>query len=184
MSSGFVRAASTADASAMTTVALASWPQVGDAIETEQMTKQWQELLMHTENATALVATDMDIVVGWVLLLAEDHGMKDEGVGNDETHTTFEIADVVVHPNHRRRGHGSRLMHAAVDVVLTDGGALHAWCPLDDEPRRAFLIAHGLQPDGAWRDLEADSGATIREVRLVARVEARSKDQSGSERTS
>lgn len=181
MTNGFVRTATSADAQAMTTVALASWPQVGDAIEPADMTQQWQSLLAQATGITALVATDMDVVVGWLLLVADTEGAvsdQPDGAGS-----VFEIADVVVHPNHRRRGHGSRLMHAAADVAVADGGVVRAWCPLDDEPRRAFLIAHGLQPDGAWRDLAADSGDTVREVRLVARVEARSEDMRASEGT-
>ena len=181
MTNGFVRAATSSDAQTMTTVALASWPHVGDAIEPAEMTQQWQSLLAQPTGITALVATDMDVVVGWLLLMADTQSAT--GEQTDTPGSVFEIADVVVHPHHRRRGHGSRLMNAAADIAFADGCTVRAWCPLDDETRRAFLIAHGLQPDGAWRDLVADSGDTIREVRLVAGVDARTNHEHSTEGT-
>jgi hypothetical protein len=53
---------------------------------------------------------------------------------------------------------------------------LLAWCPLDDEPRRAFLQSAGWGPDSAYRDLAVGPGAKgedllVREVRLVAAID-------------
>ena len=167
MSQGFVRPATSEDAPRMAEVALASWPQAGDAIDQQELTSHWHALLTSSDSSAALVATEADAVVGWLLLLPDSNGAESNGPV-----PRWEIADVVVHPAHRRRGHGSRLMNAAVDLCMTAGGVLTAWCPLDDETRRAFLAAHGLAPDGAWRDLAADSGATMREVRMTAAVES------------
>ncbi len=49
---------------------------------------------------------------------------------------------------------------------------LLVWCPLDDEPRRAFLQSAGWAPDSAYRDLAVGPAAEgddrlVREVRLV-----------------
>ena len=71
---------------------------------------------------------------------------------------------------HRRQGHGSRLLNAAVDL-LRDAGAEHvaAWCLVQHEDVRAFLTGSGLSPDGAYRDrVISPDGETAREVRLVA----------------
>ena len=43
------------------------------------------------------------------------------------------------------------------------------WVLADDEDTRAFLVASGLGPDGAFRELEVPGAqAGLREVRLVA----------------
>lgn len=161
MSTDFVRAARPADAAAMVQAAVAAWPALGDDVDAATLTEQWQQLLQDPGPARALVATSADEVVGWLLVTpASDPDLA----GID----AWEVADVVVHPSARRRGHGSRLMNAAADVALAGAAVLTTWCPVADEPRRAFFAAHGLGPDGAWRDLAADTGETIREVRLVA----------------
>lgn len=81
-----------------------------------------------------------------------------------------ELVALLVDPAHQRRGHGSRLLSAAVDHLRAVGASpVVAWCPLDDLPRRAFLTSAGLAPDGAWRELEVPGAAGgLREVRLVA----------------
>ena len=75
----------------------------------------------------------------------------------------FEIA-----PEHRRQGHGSRLMSAVVDLSANAGGlGLLMWCHVADEGRRAFLQSMGWAPDSAWRDVEISPDVVQREVRLV-----------------
>ncbi|MBK6886187.1 MAG: GNAT family N-acetyltransferase [Tetrasphaera sp.] len=88
----------------------------------------------------------------------------------DTGQSTGEVTLVAVHPLARRRGHGSRLLNAVVEV-LRDAGAdlVTAWLPADAEQERAFLLAAGFAPDGAYRDrvVSAD-GAVMREVRVDA----------------
>ena len=161
MSTDFVRAALPADAAAMVQAAVAAWPALGDDVDSAALVEQWRQLLQDPGPTRALVATSAEEVVGWVLVTpASDPDLA--GIA------AWEVADVVVHPSARRRGHGSRLMHAAADVAPTGASVLTTWCPVADEPRRAFFAAHGLGPDGAWRDLAADTGETMREVRLIA----------------
>jgi ribosomal protein S18 acetylase RimI-like enzyme len=86
--------------------------------------------------------------------------------------TAAEVTVLAVHPDARRQGHGSRLLNASVDV-LRDAGAevVSCWLLVDDEAARAFLTASGFGPDGAFRDrVVSPSGATLREVRLSARL--------------
>lgn len=111
----------------------------------------------------ALVATDDDVVVGWLLLAAVDDALPNG---------TCEVLDLAIAPAHQRQGHGSRLMHAAADAARQQHAQwLSMWCPLPDEPRREFLVAHGFAPDGALRDLQTHDGiTTLREVRLVAEL--------------
>ncbi|MGL5928125.1 MAG: GNAT family N-acetyltransferase [Dermatophilaceae bacterium] len=86
--------------------------------------------------------------------------------------TQGEVTLLAVHPDARRQGHGSRLLNAAVDVLREAGAeTVAAWLLADDEAGRAFLGSSGLAPDAAYRDrVVADDGATVREVRLTARL--------------
>lgn len=83
-----------------------------------------------------------------------------------------EVTVLGVHPDARRQGHGSRLLNASVDLLREAGAAAVAlWLLADDEAARAFLIASGFAPDGAFRDrVVSPAGDTLREVRLIARV--------------
>lgn len=171
MSTDFVRLARTGDEAAMTAVAVAAWramPWLAQPEDSESMAdirRSWEELLGDDSTPVdALVATTDDSVAGWLLLGHPDLTLPGG---------CCEVLDIVVEPAQQRRGHGSRLMHAAADRARTAGAAwLSMWCPLPDEPRRSFLIAHGFAPDGALRDLgNADDIAGLREVRLLAHLE-------------
>ncbi len=90
----------------------------------------------------------------------------------DASPTTGDLSALGVHPQARRVGHGSRLLNAAVDTLRGAGAErLHAWVLATDEDTRAFLVASGLSPDGAFRDrVVSPDGLTAREVRLVADI--------------
>ena len=91
---------------------------------------------------------------------------------------TGEITLLGVHPLARRQGHGSRLLNACVDQ-LRDLGAedVTIWLPADLDEMRAFLLASGLGPDGAYRDrIVSPDGATLREVRLHATLSSTPAD--------
>lgn len=80
--------------------------------------------------------------------------------------TTVELALLVVEPRWGRRGHGSRLLAAAVDHARDDGmtRAL-CWIPEADEITREFLVSTGWAPDGLVRALDTGAGE-LRQVRL------------------
>jgi GNAT superfamily N-acetyltransferase len=88
----------------------------------------------------------------------------------DASPLTGELTALGVHPQARGAGHGSRLVNAAVESLREAGAdTVHAWLLAGDEATRAFLLAAGLAPDGAWRDrVVSPGGDTTREVRLVA----------------
>lgn len=109
-----------------------------------------------------LVACAGDQVVGFAALGPSQDPDADKETG--------ELTALGVHPQARHAGHGSRLLNAAVDTLRGAGArTMHAWLLASDEATRAFLLAAGLSPDGAFRDrvVSADGG-TAREVRLVA----------------
>ena len=82
-----------------------------------------------------------------------------------------EITELTVDPEHVREGHGSRLVHAAVDTLRADRftRAL-VWLGSADDVRRSFLTDAGFAPDGAHRelDLHGDGTVTVKQVRLHA----------------
>ena len=80
--------------------------------------------------------------------------------------TTVAVGPILVEPRWGRRGHGSRLLAAAVDLAR-GGGARTAvcWVLERDEASRRFLTSAGWAGDGTVRELDMD-GVPVREVRL------------------
>ncbi|MGI5215524.1 N-acetyltransferase family protein [Plantactinospora sp. CA-290183] len=67
------------------------------------------------------------------------------------------VTDLLVEPRWGRRGHGSRLLAAAVDLWRSDGfTSAVAWAFEGDEATRKFLAGAGWEPDGAARALDVD----------------------------
>jgi GNAT superfamily N-acetyltransferase len=91
-----------------------------------------------------------------------------EDLEPDDPHqaTTADLALIVVEPRWGRRGHGSRLLAAAVDHALADGMTRAiAWIPEADTVSREFLISAGWAPDGLARALDTGAGE-VRQIRL------------------
>lgn len=83
--------------------------------------------------------------------------------------TDAEVAALVVDPDHRGRGHGSRLLAAAAERLRGDGFATAVtWVDADADPVRRFLESAGWAPDGAHRslDLRDDGTVVVRQLRL------------------
>ena len=75
----------------------------------------------------------------------------------------------MVHPGHSRLGHGSRLLHAAVDTLRADRfRRATTWVLSTDDVRRRFLTDSGWASDGAARELDLSGDGTVRvkQVRL------------------
>ena len=76
---------------------------------------------------------------------------------------------LTVAPEHRGRGHGSRLLTAALQTAAADGEReAVVWVASADDALRRFLEAAGWAADGAYRTLATDGDATteLRQVRL------------------
>jgi GNAT superfamily N-acetyltransferase len=79
---------------------------------------------------------------------------------------TAAITDLLVEPRWGRRGHGSRLLAAAVDGWRADGfDTAVAWAYDGDPATRAFLASAGWEPDGATRALDVDD-LLVNQLRL------------------
>jgi len=80
-----------------------------------------------------------------------------------------ELMEFTVEPAERGKGHGSRLLQAAVDTMTADKFTRAVlWAIATDDTLRAFLTEAGWAPDTAHRELDLDgSGATrVKQVRL------------------
>ena len=142
-------------------------PDVVDRFAPDAFAAVWRQSLSSPPTAQhrLLVATEGSDVVGFAAI-----GPAADADLTSSTAATGEILALGIDPAHRRVGHGSRLLNAAVDTLRAGGfGAVTAWLLAQDEQLRAFTAAAGLHPDGAHRDrvISAD-GRTTREVRLRA----------------
>ena len=81
-----------------------------------------------------------------------------------------QLVALEVLPDHRRGGHGSRLLTAAVDRLRSDGAEeVVAWVLDGDTGREQFLGGAGLGPDGRSRTL-ATGVRDVREARWSATI--------------
>jgi GNAT superfamily N-acetyltransferase len=78
---------------------------------------------------------------------------------------SLEVATLLVEPRWGRRGHGSRLLAAVVDLARTTGvSRLQSWLAESDRVSAEFLESAGWAPDGWARTLDT-GGTPLREVR-------------------
>jgi GNAT superfamily N-acetyltransferase len=139
--------------------------QARTALEPADLAAAWSQAVTAppSRHHRVLVAMAQGELVGFVAL----------GPGSDadaDPAVDAEIMVLVVDPDAQRRGHGSRLLNAAVDVLRDDGfGRIATWVPDADEARRQFLVSAGFGADGVTRVLDAsgDGTSTVRESRLT-----------------
>jgi GNAT superfamily N-acetyltransferase len=169
-----VRPARPADAERVARLQLSTWRTAyadllpPDALEVpeEQVAALWLRAVEvpPSPQHRVLVAMERDELVGFTALApAEDDGL--------DPATTAEVAALLVEPRWGRRGHGSRLLAAAVDTWRVDGvrtAVLWAW--ERDTATRSFLTSAGWELDGAARGL--DTGPRVqRQVRMHVSLE-------------
>lgn len=78
-----------------------------------------------------------------------------------------EIGEWLVDPAARDRGHGSRLLNAAIDTLRADGFTrATVWVASTDDRRRRMLTESGWAADGGHRELGPDPATTVKQVRL------------------
>jgi L-amino acid N-acyltransferase YncA len=82
-----------------------------------------------------------------------------------------QVEALLVEPRWGRRGHGSRLLAATVDLMRADGvRTATVWVPDQDVASLAFFTSAGWDRDGYARTLESD-GARVTEIRLHVSLE-------------
>ncbi|UUZ59759.1 GNAT family N-acetyltransferase [Nocardioides sp. B-3] len=83
--------------------------------------------------------------------------------------TDGELSELTLDPEERGKGHGSRLLRAAVDTLAADRfSRAVTWVIATDDAHRGFLTEAGWAPDGAHRELDLDGTGTttVKQVRL------------------
>lgn len=159
------------DATAMARCQIAAWRtdyahtlpgDVLDDLDAAQFAASWAAALSKPKDARTrvLVALERAAVRGFALIHASPDPDADAMVD-------AEVAEFVVDPEHRRLGHGSRLLQASVDTMRADKFNRGLWwIGSTDDALRAFVGGTGWEPDGAHRELENETGQTIKQVRL------------------
>lgn len=130
----------------------------------EQVSEAWRRSLLAPGDARnrVLVALDRATVQGVVVC-------QPAADPDCDPIADAEIAELLVDPQARGRGHGSRLLQAAVDTLRADRFTRAVcWLRADDDALRAFLTGSGWAADGAHRTLDLDgTGALlVKQVRL------------------
>ena len=171
-----VRAATAADACALAAVHRVTWrtaysellpARVLDELDAPQVQQAWADTV--EGGATVLIAMEGDHPVGFVVagLAPESEVTAADGALPSDAARTALVSTLLVEPRWGRRGHGGRLLAAAV-AALRDAGATRgiAWVPAEDPASLNFYRRIGWEPDGTVRTLDAH-GRPLREIRLT-----------------
>jgi GNAT superfamily N-acetyltransferase len=175
---GFVRPARAGDAADLARVQVASWrcgyagvvpgpllaELTGDEAESVWRDR-WRDAITNppTGRHRVLVAVEADRAVA---------GFASVGPATDADRwpgTDAGLYELRVAPERTRRGHGSRLLHAAAETLAKDGfHTVDTWVLEADTAVRGFLEAAGWGADGARAEL--DVGTSVAVIRLHAAI--------------
>ncbi|GGJ77193.1 N-acetyltransferase [Pilimelia anulata] len=182
MALGYVRPARPAEAAGIARIQLTTWRtayarllprHVLDGLDADRLAAAWAAAIdaPPTERHRVLVAVeqaesgDATHVVGFAATGPADA----EALAPEEVPLPADVAavtDLLVEPRWGRRGHGSRLLAATVDLWRADGfGHAVAWAYERDPATRGFLAGAGWEPDGAARALDVDD-LLVNQLRL------------------
>jgi GNAT superfamily N-acetyltransferase len=172
MALGYVRPARGEDADEIARIQLATWRvayrrmlprRVLDQLDEAWLAQRWRAAVEAPPSPrhrvlVAVEQAEQSYLVGFVASGPAD----EQALAPDEDHTSLgedvaAVTDLLVEPRWGRRGHGSRLLAAAVDLWRSDAFARAvAWAYERDAASRAFLTSAGWEPDGATRALDVD----------------------------
>ncbi|MET0837237.1 MAG: GNAT family N-acetyltransferase [Marmoricola sp.] len=167
-----VRIAWADDAAAIAELQLRTWREVyadvvpADAMPTdvEAAAQAWRASLSAPRDARnrVLVALERNRVVGFAITAPAADPDCDPV-------RDAELMEFTVDPDERGKGHGSRLLQAAVDTMQADRFTRSVlWAIASDDALRRFLTDAGWAPDTAHRELDLDGEGTtrVKQVRL------------------
>jgi GNAT superfamily N-acetyltransferase len=181
MADVFVRSARLIDAGGFASVQRRSWLAAGPQLQlpsppdADTMQRSWERAVMAPPSGRhhTWVAIDTsggaEVVVGAAALApASDPDLDPTGC--------LELLVFTVDPAHRGRGHGSRLLTAALQTAAAAGEhEAVVWLASGDDLLRRFLESAGWAADGAHRTLATDDDTadanTLRQVRLGTLLE-------------
>jgi GNAT superfamily N-acetyltransferase len=183
MSLGYVRSARPEDAAEIARIQLTTWrtayrtllPRgILDGLDEAWMASEWLAAITDPPSPRhrvliAVEQADELHVAGFVASgPADEAALAPEEPGLAAG--TASITDLLVEPRWGRRGHGSRLLAASVDLWREDGfDTAVAWAYQRDTATATFLTSAGWEPDGATRALDVDD-LLVAQVRWHAAV--------------
>jgi L-amino acid N-acyltransferase YncA len=176
-----VRPADLADSGEIARLQLSTWEaayakiipaHVLERFGVEDMAARWSAAIAAPPSAAhhVLVAFEQDCPAGFAVVVpAEPDDLATADGASSPGHdpaTTVAIGPLLVEPRWGRRGHGSRLLAAAVDIARVEGArSAVSWVLEGDVASLRFLTSAGWEGDGTARELDM-AGATVREIRL------------------
>ena len=167
-----VRVAWADDADAIADLQVRAWqasydgllPATALEIDPGQAANVWRTTLARPQDARTrvLVALERNRVVGFAITTPATDPDCDP-------RSDAELMELTVDPGERGRGHGSRLVQAAVETMAADKFTRAVlWAVATDDALRDFLAGAGWAPDTAHRELDLDGDGTtlVKQVRL------------------
>jgi GNAT superfamily N-acetyltransferase len=175
-----VRPADLADAGEIARIQLSTWETayasivpvaVLERFGVEDMAARWTATVAAPPAAGhhVLVAVEQEFPAGFAVVTPatpDDLATADGSPPGGDPATTVAVGPLLVEPRWGRRGHGSRLLAAVVDLARADGAhTAVSWVLERDTATRRFLTSAGWAGDGTARELDM-GGTVVREVRL------------------
>lgn len=167
-----VRIAWADDAASIAELQLRAWRDMysdlvpPDALPTDvaATTARWRGSLAGSKDARnrVLVALERNRVVGFAITSPASDPDCDAVAD-------AELMEFIIDPDERGKGHGSRLLQAAVDTMKADRFTRAVlWSMATDDALRGLLAEAGWAPDTAHRELDLDGEGTtlVEQVRL------------------
>lgn len=171
MALGFVRPARPSDAAEIARIQLATWrgayrrmfpAHVLANLDEAYLTRGWTEAITAPPSPRhrVLVAVEQGESASSTVGFAAAGPADEQALAPEEPPLADDVAavtDILVEPRWGRRGHGSRLLAATVDLWREDTFvSAVAWVYDADKAMQKFLGAAGWEPDGAGRALDVD----------------------------
>ena len=184
MALGYVRPARPGEAAAIAQIQLSTWRtayrrliprNVLDELDETWLAQRWGTAIEAPPSPRHRVLVAIEQAESTHLVGFAATGPADEdALAPGETGFGPEVAavtEMLVEPRWGRRGHGSRLLAASVDLWREDGFAIAvAWAYDEDTATRNFLTSAGWEPDGARRALDVDD-LLVPQLRLQVSIE-------------
>jgi GNAT superfamily N-acetyltransferase len=184
MALGYVRSAHAEEAGDIARIQLSTWRtayrrliprQVLAELDEGFLAQRWRSAIEQPPSARHRVLVAVEQAESAQLVGFAASGPADEAAlapGEEPLDPgTASVTELLVEPRWGRRGHGSRLLAASVDLWRTDGfRTAVAWAYDEDTATRKFLTSAGWAPDGARRALDVDD-LLVPQSRLHVSVE-------------
>jgi GNAT superfamily N-acetyltransferase len=185
MALGFVRPARPGDAEDIARIQLTTWrtayrrmfpPHVLANLDEAYLARGWTEAITETPSPRhrVLIAVEQGETASTTVGFAAGGPPDEQALAPDEEPLGDDVAaitDLLIEPRWGRRGHGSRLLSASVDLWREDGfKSAVAWVYDADAAMRKFFTSTGWEPDGVTRALDVDD-MLVPQLRMHTRLD-------------